>query len=75
MTIGHEERDARSAAGIHEEVAAYGTVGIDTDPDSDSDPEAGSRASGRPNKPLEPTRLNWRGHRATSCAGGSTPRR
>jgi site-specific recombinase XerD len=37
----------------------------------------GIHASARrgPNRPLEPTRLSWPAHRATSCAGGSTPRR
>jgi hypothetical protein len=36
----------------------------------------GSRMrAGMPNKPLEPTRLNRPVHRATSCAGGSTPQR
>jgi hypothetical protein len=75
MTFGDEERDGRSAAGIHEGVAAFGATGMDTDSDSDSDPEARNRVARLPNKPLELTRLSCRARCGASCAGSSTPRR
>jgi hypothetical protein len=56
MTFGYEERRIHSRIADHEEAAVYGAAGIDTDADSDSDPEAGGRVTGLPNKPLQPTR-------------------
>jgi hypothetical protein len=74
MRYHHEERDGHCGAAYREDVAAHSAVGIHTDSDSDSDPEAGNRA-GLPNRPLEPTRLSWPAPRGTSCAGGSNARR
>jgi hypothetical protein len=72
MSFSHEQLDVYRVA---LEPAEYGTAGIDTDVDTDSDPVGGSRAKGLPNRSLEPTSFSWRAHRETSCAGGSTPQR
>ena len=73
MRFVYEQLDIRSANAIREQTPANGVAGIDAD--SDSDPESGGRINGRPNRPLEPTRMNWPAHRERSCAGGSTPPR